>query len=111
MVMALMLAATAIRLVIPNTVGFLALVIPVATSLAGALGLNPLVCGLAVLIAGDATLFYPAGGPASVIVFARGHVSGGEIFRFALVMNLLSYGAVAMVTLAWWPLMGEALVA
>lgn len=109
-VMALMLAATAIRLVIPNIVGFLALVVPVAMSVGTILGINPLVCGLAVLIAGDAIVLYPVAGSATLIVYARGNVSGTEIFRFGLVMMVVSYVVVALVALAWWSLVGEPLV-
>jgi len=109
-VMVLMLAATAIRLVIPNIVGFLALVVPVAMSVATILGLNPLVCGLAVLIAGDAIVLYPVAGPATLIVYARGNVRGGEIFRFGLVMMVVSYVVVGLVALSWWSLIGEPLM-
>ena len=108
--LAMMVASTGIRLVIPNIVGYLALVIPVSMSLAATLGLNPLVCGLAVLVVGDATLFYPAAGSAAIIAFARGTVGGVEIFRFGLLMNLVSYAVVAAVAVPWWSMVGEPLV-
>ncbi len=109
-VMAMMVASTVIRMVIPNIVGYLALVIPVAMSLAGILGLTPLGCGLAVSSVADPTPFYPAAGPAAVIVYDRGATTGGEIFRFGLLMNLLSYALIAAVALPWWSLVGEPLV-
>ena len=108
--LAMMVASTGIRLVIPNIVGYLALVMPVTMSLAATLGLNPLVCGLAVLVVGDATLFYPAAGSASIIAYARGAVGGGDIFRFGLAMNLVSYAVVAAVAVPWWSVVGEPLV-
>ena len=108
--LAMMLASTGIRPVIPNIVGYLALVMPVTMSLAATLGLNPLVCGLAVLVVGDATLFYPAAGSASIIAYARGAVGGGEIFRFGLGMNLISYAVVVAAAVPWWSMVGEPLV-
>jgi di/tricarboxylate transporter len=109
-VMALMVAAAGIRMFIPNIVAFLAMVVPVAMSLAVVQGINPVVCGLAVLIAGDATVFYPAAGTSGVLVYGRGNVGGGEIFRLALLMAALAFVVVIGVALPWWSLVGEPLV-
>ena len=111
LLLALMVSGTVVRLAIPNIVGYLALVIPVAVSLAGELGLNPIVCGLAVMIAGDAAFFYPAQSASGVLIYTRGHVTGGEIFRFGVVMSLVAYGTVLLVALPYWSVVGEALVA
>ncbi len=105
----LMAGASILRFAIPNIVGFLALTIPVAISLAGELGLNPLVVGLAVTIAGDAVLYYPAQGSASVVVFERGHLTAPEVFRFGLGMTIVAYTVVFVVALAYWAVLGEPL--
>ena len=59
-VAALLLVSAPMRLLIPNISGFLATTIPIAMSIGAATGLNPVICGLAVMIAGDAVLYYPA---------------------------------------------------
>lgn len=48
----LLVASSVVRLVIPNITGFLATTIPVAMSVGTASGLNPVICGLIVTIAG-----------------------------------------------------------
>ena len=58
-------SAAAVRVVMPNIAGYLAFIIPVAMSTGAALGLNPVVCGLAVVVVGDSVVFYPASATAS----------------------------------------------
>jgi sodium-dependent dicarboxylate transporter 2/3/5 len=105
----LLVAAAAVRLLIPNITGFLATTIPVAMSVGTATGLNPLVCGLVVTIAGDAVLYYPAQSASSLVVYERGHLSAGEIFAFGLVMTVLAAVVVLGVGLPYWALVGEPL--
>ena len=50
----LLVASALVRLMIPNITGFLATTIPVAMSVGTTAGLNPILCGLIVTIAGDA---------------------------------------------------------
>ena len=106
----LLLAAAALRLLIPNITGFLGITIPVAMALGTAAGLNPVVCGLAVTVAGDAVLYYPAQSASSLVVYERGHLSAAEIFRFGLWMTLLAYAVVLAVAIPYWGLVGEPLV-
>ena len=46
-------AAAAVRAVMTNITGYLAFIIPVAMSAGAALGLNPVVCGLVVVVVGE----------------------------------------------------------
>ena len=110
MVVALLLSAAAMRLVIPNITGFLALTIPVAMSLGAGAGLNAVACGLIVMIAGDAVLYYPAQSASSLVVYERGHLTAPEIFAFGLWMTLIAFAVVLGVALPYWSLIGEPLV-
>ena len=105
-----MLGATALRALIPNITGFLALAIPVAMSAAREAGLNPLVCALVVMITGDAVLYYPAQSPSALVIYERGHISASEIFRFGVWMTLVAYVAILFVALPFWSLLGEPLI-
>ena len=105
-----MIGATILRALIPNIAGFLALAIPVAMSAAREAGLNPLVCALVVMITGDAVLYYPAQSASALVVYARGHLSASEIFRFGLWMTLAAYVAIFFVALPYWSLLGEPLI-
>jgi len=108
-VVVLLLAAAPIRLLIPNITGFLATTIPIAMSIGAATGLNPIICGLAVMIAGDAVLYYPAQSASSLVVYERGHLTAAEIFRFGLWMTLAAYLVVLFVALPYWQAVGEPL--
>lgn len=79
-------------------------------SLRSATGLNPVVCGLLVMIAGDAVLYYPAQSASSLVVYERGHLSAPEIFRFGLWMTLVAYVVVVFVALPYWTVVGESLL-
>jgi anion transporter len=109
-VVAILIAGAAIvRLVVPNITGFLATTIPVAMSVGSVTGLNPLVCGLVVTIAGDAVLYYPAQSASSLVVYQRGHLTAPEIFRFGVWMTLLAALVILAVALPYWSAVGEPL--
>jgi anion transporter len=112
MVVGVLLAASSlVRLLIPNITGFLATTIPVAMSVGTAAGLNPILCGLIVTIAGDAVLYYPAQSASSLVVYERGHLTAGEIFGFGLLMTALATLVVLAVAIPYWALIGEPLSA
>lgn len=108
-VVLLLITSAPVRLLIPNITGFLAITIPIAMSIGTATGLNPIVCGLMVMIAGDAVLYYPAQSASSLVVYERGHLSAPEIFRFGLLMTLIAYLVVLLVALPYWSVVGEPL--
>jgi hypothetical protein len=82
-----LLVTAPVRLLIPNITGFLALTIPIAMSIGQTAGLNPVICGLVVMIAGDAVLHYPAQSASS----------------------LVAYVVVLTVALPYWAIVGEPL--
>ena len=105
----LMVASVPVRLLIPNITGFLATTIPIAMSIGTAAGVNPLICGLAVMIAGDAVLYYPAQSASSLAVYERGYLSAPEIFRFGVWMTLIAFVVVLTIALPYWRFVGEPL--
>ncbi len=105
----LLVASSLVRLLIPNITGFLATTIPVAMSVGTTAGLNPILCGLIVTIAGDAVLYYPAQSASSLVVYERGHLTAAEIFGFALLMTALAALVVLAIALPYWALIGEPL--
>ena len=107
----LMLASVPVRLLIPNITGFLATTIPIAMAIGTATGVNPMVCGLAVMIGGDAVLYYPAQSVSSLAVYERGFLSAPEIFKFGVWMTLIAIAVVLLVALPYWAAVGVALYA
>ncbi|MGI9535677.1 MAG: SLC13 family permease, partial [Desulfocapsaceae bacterium] len=106
----LLIAAAPIRLLIPNITGFLAVTIPTAMSIALLTNMNPVVCGLLVMIAGDAVLYYPAQSASSLVVYERGFLSSAEIFWFGCLMTLAASFVALFVALPYWNLIGEPLI-
>jgi di/tricarboxylate transporter len=94
---------------IPNISGFLATTIPIAMSIGTTTGVNPVICGLAVMIAGDAVLYYPAQSASSQVVYERGHLTAFEILRFGLWMTLVAFLVVVTVALPYWAWVGTPL--
>jgi anion transporter len=109
-VIAILLAASVpVRLLIPNITGFLAITIPIAMAIGTAAGINPVICGLAVMIAGDAVLYYPAQSVSSLVVHERGYLTAPEIFRFGLWMTLVAFLVVLSIAVPYWAAVGEPL--
>lgn len=109
-VVVLLLTTAPIRLLIPNITGFLATCIPIAMSIAVSTGLNPIVCGLLVMIAGDSVLYYPAQAASSLVIYERGYLTAAEIFRFGLLMTLVAFIVVLAGAIPYWAMVGEPLV-
>ena len=106
--LALCCCAAAIRAMLPNIAGYLALAIPVAMAAGEAVGLNPLVCGMAIVVIGDTPVYYPAGSTSGVFIFDRAAVSASEVIRFGLVMTIVALG-VLFLTIPYWDLVGQPL--
>ena len=107
--LALCCCAAIVRAMLPNIAGYLALVIPVAMAAGEAVGLNPLVCGMAIVVIGDTPVYYPAGSTSGVFIFERAAVKASEVIRFGLIMTVVALGVVFL-TLPYWNLVGEPLV-
>ena len=105
----LLLSSIPVRLLIPNITGFLAITIPIAMAIGTTAGVNPLICGLAVMIAGDAVLYYSAQSASSLAVYDRGFLTAPEIFRFGVWMTLIAFLVVLLIALPYWAAVGEPL--
>ena len=95
-----------IRFFMPNGAGYFALMIPVAMASGQMLGLNPLICGMAVVVVGDSVVYYAAGGTSAVFIFQRAEISGPQIFRFAAIMTAVTIGVLFAVAVPYWDLLG-----
>ena len=102
-------AAAAVRFVMPNIAGYLAFIIPVAMSTGAVLGLNPMLCGLAVVIVGDSVVFYPAAAAGSVFIYQRAEISAPEVLRTGVIMTLVAVAVLFAVAVPWWGVVGEGL--
>ena len=104
-------AASVVRFAMPNIAGYLAFIIPVAMSTGASLGLNPLVCGLVVVIVGDSVVFYPAAAAGSVFIYQRADLSAPEVLRTGIIMTLVAVAVLFAIALPYWSVVGEGLTA
>ncbi len=102
-------AAALVRVVMPNISGYLSFIIPVAMSTGAALGLNPVVCGLAVVVVGDSVVYYPASATASVFIYQRAEIRAIEVLRMGIVMTGIAIGVLFLIVLPYWSMVGESL--
>ncbi len=109
LILAMSGAAAAVRFVMPNIAGYLAFIIPVAMSTGASLGLNPMVCGLAVVIVGDSVVYYPAAATGSVFIYQRADISAPEVLRTGVIMTLIAIMVLMAVALPYWGVVGEGL--
>lgn len=78
----------------------------IAMAIGAATGVNPLICGLAVMIGGDAVLYYPAQSVSSLVVYERGYLGAQDIFKFGMWMTLIAIAVVLVVALPYWAAVG-----
>jgi anion transporter len=102
-------AAAMVRVVMPNIAGYLSFIIPVAMSTGSALGLNPVVCGLAVVVVGDSVVYYPASATASVFIYQRAEIRASEVVRMGIFMTVIAVGVLFTIVLPYWSMVGESL--
>jgi sodium-dependent dicarboxylate transporter 2/3/5 len=72
---------------------------PVVSSLAEAVGMNPLILGIAMTLAASCASMLPMGTPPNAIVFASGHIKLRQMSKTGIVMNIV---AVILITLFCW---------
>ena len=72
---------------------------PVVSSMADAIGMNPLLLGIPMTLAASCASMLPMGTPPNAIVFASGHIKLKEMTKAGFVMNIVS---VILITLFCW---------
>ncbi|MBK9569741.1 MAG: DASS family sodium-coupled anion symporter [Chitinophagaceae bacterium] len=72
---------------------------PVVSSLADAMGMNPLLLGIPMTLAASCAGMLPMGTPPNAIVFASGHIKLRQMTKAGFVMNIIS---VILITLFCW---------
>lgn len=75
---------------------------PVVSSLADAVGMNPLLLGIPMTLAASCASMLPMGTPPNAIVFASGHIRLKQMTKAGFVMNIV---AVILITLFCWYLL------
>jgi sodium-dependent dicarboxylate transporter 2/3/5 len=98
----LLLVVTIVTMFLSEVMSNVAQVIvfaPVVSSLADAVGMNPLMLGIAMTLAASCAGMLPMGTPPNAIVFASGHIKLRQMTRAGFVMNMV---AVVLITFFCW---------
>ena len=75
---------------------------PVVCSLADAVGMNPLMLGIAMTLAASCASMMPMGTPPNAIAFASGHIKIKQMMKAGFIMNIVS---IILITLFCWVLL------
>jgi anion transporter len=105
LVIGLIAAVALIHLAITNLAACIALLIPVAATIAGRAALNPIVCGLIVTIVVDAVILYPIQTATNLLAYETGYYGAADVRRLGIGMLLLST-VVILLTIPYWGLLG-----
>lgn len=100
--MMLLLMVTIVSLFISEVMSNIAQVIvfsPVVCSLGDAVGMNPLILGIAMTLSASCASMMPMGTPPNAIAFASGHIKIKEMMKAGFVMNIVS---IILITLFCW---------
>jgi anion transporter len=100
----LVIAVAAVHLAITNLAACLALLIPIAITIAEAAHLNPVLCGLVVTLAVDAVILYPVQTAANLLAYEAGYFSSADVRRLGLGMLVLTI-AVVLLVLPYWSML------
>jgi anion transporter len=106
LIVALIVATALIHLAITNLAACIALLIPIAATVAQTAGLNPVVAGLVVTIVVDAVILYPVQTAANLLAYDTGYFSAADMRRFGVGMLILTVAVVLLVCIPYWDLLG-----
>ena len=103
----MMAIVAVVNAILPNRTAVLGITIPLLMSLAGPLGLNPVVVGLMAPIISQTTIFYPVQLATALITYRTRHYAAGELARAGIILTIASILTILLVALPGWALMGE----
>lgn len=109
LIVALIVAIAVVHLAITNLAACIALLIPVAATIAARAALNPIVCGLIVTIVVDAVILYPIQTATNLLAYETGYYSAADVRRLGIGMLLLTV-VVILLTIPYWGLLGMPLM-
>jgi anion transporter len=105
LVVGLVAAVALVHLAITNLAACIALLIPVAATIAERAALDPVVCGLIVTIVVDAVILYPIQTATNLLAYEAGYYAAADVRRFGLAMLALTV-AVVLATIPYWAWLG-----
>ncbi len=104
-ILLLILLVTVVHLGIANMSACIALLIPITTTLAASLQMNPVVFGLIVGIVVDAVILYPVQTATNLLAYETGLIQGKDVLKVGLGMLVITSAVILFIALPWWSLL------
>jgi anion transporter len=105
-ILLLILMITIVHLGIANMSACIALLIPITTSLAHSVAMNPIIFGLIVGIVVDAVVLYPVQTATNLLAYETGLIGGKDVLKIGLGLFVLTALVILYIALPWWSLLG-----
>ncbi len=105
-ILMLILMVTIVHLGIANMSACIALLIPITTTLASSLHMNPLVFGLIVGIVVDAVILYPIQTATNLLAYETGLIDSLDVLKVGLGLFVLTYFVILFIAIPWWSFLG-----
>ena len=105
LVVGLVVAVALVHLAITSLAACIALLIPVAATIAQRASLDPIVFGLIVTIVVDAVILYPIQTATNLLAYEAGYYGAADVRRFGLAMLALTV-VVVLATIPYWAWLG-----
>jgi len=105
-ILMLMVMVAIVHLGIANMSACIALLIPITTTLAISLQMNPMVFGLIVGIVVDAVILYPVQTATNLLAYETGLIGGKDVLKVGLGLFVLTALVILYIALPWWSFLG-----
>jgi anion transporter len=105
-ILLLILMITIVHLGIANMSACIALLIPITTSLAHSVAMNPIIFGLIVGIVVDAVVLYPVQTATNLLAYETGLIGGKDVLKVGLGLFVITALVILYIALPWWFLLG-----
>jgi len=105
LILGLILAVVLVHLAITNLAACVAILLPINSTIAARVGLNPILTGLTLTITVDAVILYPVQTAANLMAYESGYFDRTDVVKLGLGMLALTI-VVVMLTLPYWALLG-----
>lgn len=102
----LILMVTIVHLGIANMSACIALLIPITTTLASSLQMNPIVFGLIVGMVVDAVILYPVQTATNLLAYETGLIDSLDVLKIGLSLLVITSFVILFVAIPWWSILG-----
>ena len=111
LLVSIIIAASLVHIAITNLAACVALLVPVAMTIAHAAGVNPIVCALIVTIVVDSVIMYPVQTAANLLAYESGYFRSADVSRLGVAMLGLTIVVSLCIAVPYWGALGVTLLA